>query len=162
MMKVRPSEIVHRNMRFVIIDRPTKANVHQYVAQLKKHNTSLVVRICEPTYEDTVFEKEGILVRELMFEDGEEPPVPVIKEWLRLVGEIFEAKPSSAVAVHCVAGLGRAPVLVAIALIDGGMRWDAAVEFIRRHRRGAINNRQLDFLEKYKGNSSNKKSCSIM
>ena len=31
MMKVGPSEIVHRNMRFVIIDRPTRSNVKQYI-----------------------------------------------------------------------------------------------------------------------------------
>ena len=161
MMKVGPSEIVHRNMRFVIIDRPTKANVQQYVQQLKKHNTSMVVRICEATYEDNVFEREGIIVKELMFEDGAEPPAPIIKDWLVLVKSMFSEQPQTAVAVHCVAGLGRAPVLVAIALIDGGMRFEDAVEFIRRHRKGAINARQLEFLERYKA-STNKKGCVIM
>lgn len=34
-------------------------------------------------------------------------------------------------AVHCVAGLGRAPVLVAIALIEAGMKYEDAVEMIR-------------------------------
>jgi len=159
MMKVGPSEISHRNMRFVIIDRPTKTNVHLYVENLKKHNTSMVVRICEPTYEDAAFESEGILVQELMFEDGAEPPAAVIKDWLVLIKKRFQDKPKTAVAVHCVAGLGRAPVLVAIALIDGGMRYEDAVEFIRRHRRGAINAKQLAFLESYK---SGKKGCVVM
>lgn len=161
MMKVGPSEIVHRNMRFVIIDRPTKSNVQQYVNQLKKHNTSLVVRVCEATYDDKCFENEGIVVREMMYEDGAEPSATIIKEWLVLVKKMFVDKPKTAVAVHCVAGLGRAPVLVAIALIDGGMRYEDAVEFIRRHRQGAINARQLAFLERYKA-SSNKKGCIIM
>jgi protein tyrosine phosphatase type IVA len=40
-------------------------------------------------------------------------------------------KPESAVAVHCVAGLGRAPVMVAIALIELGMKYEEAVETIR-------------------------------
>ncbi len=35
------------------------------------------------------------------------------------------------IAVHCVAGLGRAPVLVAIALIEAGMKYEDAVEMIR-------------------------------
>lgn len=35
------------------------------------------------------------------------------------------------IAVHCVAGLGRAPVLVAIALIEAGMKFEDAVEMIR-------------------------------
>ena len=47
-------------------------------------------------------------------------------------------------------GLGRAPVLVAVALIELGMKYEEAVEVIRTKRRGAINSRQLDFLAKYK------------
>ncbi len=55
------------------------------------------------------------------------------------------------IAVHCVAGLGRAPVLVAIALIEfAKMEPVDAATFIRKHRRGAINNIQLDWLERYK------------
>ena len=159
-MKIVPAEITYRNMRFVIIDRPSKSSVTQYVKDLQRLNTSLVVRVCEPTYEDSHFEREGILVHELMFEDGEQPPATVIKEWLRLTKKMFSDKPESAVAVHCVAGLGRAPVLVAIALIEGGMRYEDAVEFIRRQRKGAINMKQLEFLERYK--SGNKKGCAVM
>ena len=51
------------------------------------------------------------------------------------------------VAVHCVAGLGRAPVLVAIALIEDGMEPLDAVHEIRSKRKGAINARQLAYLE---------------
>lgn len=54
------------------------------------------------------------------------------------------------IAVHCVAGLGRAPVLVAISLIEAGMSPLDAVSFLRERRRGAINNKQLRFLENYR------------
>ena len=44
----------------------------------------------------------------------------------------------------------RAPVLVALALIESGMKYEDAVDFIRKRRRGAINSKQLEYLEKYK------------
>lgn len=43
-----------------------------------------------------------------------------------------------------------APVLVAIALIESGMSPLDSVAFIRQRRRGAINNRQLKYIENYR------------
>ncbi|KAL3772542.1 hypothetical protein ACHAWU_006740 [Discostella pseudostelligera] len=62
------------------------------------------------------------------------------------------------IAVHCVAGLGRAPVLVAIALMEYE-RMDAvdAVMRIRSLRRGAINETQLQYLEGYKCRTGRRK-----
>ena len=50
-----------------------------------------------------------------------------------LFSQRFGTDPSSCVAVHCVAGLGRAPVLVALALIELGMKYEDAVELIREY-----------------------------
>ncbi|KAI8337191.1 protein-tyrosine phosphatase-like protein [Chlamydoabsidia padenii] len=58
--------------------------------------------------------------------------------------------PRPTIAVHCVAGLGRAPVLVAIALIEMGMKPLDAIEYIRAKRRGAFNKPQIMFLDSYK------------
>ncbi|KAF9578474.1 Protein tyrosine phosphatase type IVA 1, partial [Lunasporangiospora selenospora] len=54
------------------------------------------------------------------------------------------------VAVHCVAGLGRAPILVAIAMIELGMANLDTVEFIRRRRRGCFNSNQIQYIDGYK------------
>ena len=62
------------------------------------------------------------------------PPSPqVISEWLELVRLQVRADPTSCVAVHCVAGLGRAPVLVALALMELGLKYEDAVELIRQY-----------------------------
>jgi hypothetical protein len=51
------------------------------------------------------------------------------------------------IAVHCVAGLGRAPLLVAIALMEfGGLSALDAIELIRSKRRGSLNSRQIRYL----------------
>lgn len=80
-----------------------------------------------------------------------------------------------AIAVHCVSGLGRAPVLVGIALMEAGMPWQDALFLIRTNRRGAFNEKQVEFLKSYKPtgklrklrflanlDSKERKSCAIM
>ena len=85
-----------------------------------------------------------------------------------LVDDVFDDNRRSkqenpCIAVHCVAGLGRAPVLVAIALIEYGMDAASAVTFIRDRRRGAINAAQLMYLESYKPiRRKQRKACCVM
>jgi len=148
-----PSEISFKDMRFLITDRPTDQTIANFIEELKKHNVKDVVRVCEPTYKVEELRKEGIDVTDLVFDDGTFPPGDIVDQWFDLLRRRFGADPSSCVAVHCVAGLGRAPVLVALALIELGMKYEDAVELIREKRRGAINSKQLAFLEKYRPKS---------
>lgn len=131
------------------MDAPTDTNLAAYVEQLKKFEVGVVVRACEPTYSSVPLKQNGIDVLELPFPDGDPPPNEVVDQWLDLVQKTFES-PGKTIAVHCVAGLGRAPVLVAIALIEKGMDPYDAIEFIRQKRRGAINSRQVTFLSQYR------------
>lgn len=148
-----PSEISYKDMRFLITDRPTDQTIANFIEELKKHNVLDVVRVCEPTYKVEELRKEGIEVTDLVFDDGTFPPSEVVDHWFDLLRRRFVKDPSSCVAVHCVAGLGRAPVLVALALIELGMKYEDAVELIREKRRGAINSKQLAYLEKYRPKS---------
>lgn len=162
-----PCEIQYKNMKFLITDRPTDQNIQHYISELKKHNVRDVVRVCEPTYKVEELKSEGIDVKDLAYDDGTSPPMEVVEEWFTLLKARFTENPESCVAVHCVAGLGRAPVLVALALIELGMKYEDAVELIREKRRGAINAKQLGFLEKYRPKSrlkmrnGHKNSCCI-
>lgn len=57
--------------------------------------------------------------------------------------------------------------MVAIALIEAGMNYLDAIEYIRHKRRGAINLKQLDFLSNYKSSNVLKlrkpsKNCRII
>uniref|UniRef100_A0A3P9DIU8 Protein tyrosine phosphatase 4A1 n=2 Tax=Haplochromini TaxID=319058 RepID=A0A3P9DIU8_9CICH len=84
------------------------------------------------------------------FDDGAPPSNQIVDDWLNLLKLKFREEPGCCIAVHCVAGLGRAPVLVALALIECGMKYEDAVQFIRQKRRGAFNSKQLIYLEKYR------------
>ncbi|CAN0604527.1 unnamed protein product, partial [Ectocarpus sp. 12 AP-2014] len=111
------------------MDAPKANNLHLYIRELKKQNVVCVVRVCEPTYPASEVEAAGIKLLEMEYDDGGAPPVEIINKWLDVVQTTFHNAPDSSgpngsegptIAVHCVAGLGRAPVLVAIALIEYG------------------------------------------
>ena len=150
----KPSLIEFGNVRFLIMDKPKESNLHLYLKECKKYNVTQIVRICEPCYDTKIVEEAGIKLHEMFYEDGRSPPNDIIQRWNALVSETFDNvksnEPKSCIALHCVAGLGRAPVLVAIALVEAGQDPGQAVTFIRERRRGAINAVQLQYLQSYK------------
>lgn len=187
--KPAPSEISLGPLRFLITDRPNDMSMPNYIEQLRAHNVRLVVRVCEPTYNTKPLQDAGINVVDMEFSDGSPPPAEIREKWLGLVKETFGGATATAtgkasaasgkeassgkgacIAVHCVAGLGRAPVMVALALMEAGQKYESAVEAIRERRRGAINQKQLSYLEKYKPalelkkllSSKADKDCAIM
>jgi len=152
-----PSLVEHKagsvDFRFLIFDAPTDSNLPQYIAEFKKFNVLHVVRVCAPTYSAATLESASIKVHDWSFADGASPPAEVLANWRALIKATFtegSADKRPAIGCHCVAGLGRAPVLVTIALIDAGMDNLAAIELVRSKRRGAINATQLRFLKDYK------------
>jgi len=152
----KPTLITTQSLRFLIMDAPRQSNLHLYIKECKRHHVTDIVRVCEPTYLGAELKNAGMTLHEMAYEDGQSPSEEVLTKWLALVDERFfsENKSSDAsatIAVHCVAGLGRAPVLVAIALMEfESMDAVEAVMMIRKNRRGAINEKQLQYLEGYK------------
>ncbi|XP_043923232.1 protein tyrosine phosphatase type IVA 3 isoform X2 [Protopterus annectens] len=125
MNRPAPVEVCYKNMRFLITHNPTNATLHTFTEDLKKYGATTVVRVCDVTYDKTELEKDGITVMDWPFDDGAPPPTHIVEDWLNLLKTKFCEDPGCCVAVHCVAGLGR-------------------------KRRGAINSKQLTYLEKYR------------
>jgi protein tyrosine phosphatase type 4A len=152
----KPTLIEVQKMKFLIMDAPRQSNLHLYIKEMRKHGVTAVVRVCEPTYQGAELQTAGISLHEMEYPDGHSPPNAIIDDWLQLVDKTFYTGSSGesnkvCIAVHCVAGLGRAPVMVALALIEfANIDPVEAVSMIRRHRRGAINEKQLLYLEEYK------------
>jgi protein tyrosine phosphatase type 4A len=147
----KPSLVERGNLRFLIIDCPTDSNLEAYIKEMKSNNVCDLVRATPSNYSKERVMGEGVRVHDLHFTDGEPPPEAIINGWLKICATAFggggKNTDKKAVAVHCVAGLGRAPVLVAITLIEDGMEPLDAVSLIRSKRRGAINAKQLNYLQ---------------
>ncbi|SAL98322.1 hypothetical protein [Absidia glauca] len=144
-------ECPHTQLRYLILDCPTESTLDFYLEEFKRYNVTDVVRCCQPTYQAQRLNDKGIQVLDLPFKDGGVPPPQVIQEWLELVentrkNQLNKEGGEQTIAVHCVAGLGRAPLLVAIALIEMGMKPLDAIEYIRSRRRGAFNKPQIMYL----------------
>jgi protein tyrosine phosphatase type 4A len=192
-----PSTLIpYGKMSFLIIDAPVDHSLPQYIAELRFHNVTHLVRACEATYSLALLLQAGIAVHDMSFPDGEAPPKRVVEEWLALVDEVFgtatppkprrassidslhcgwiltnarhveasgeAASPDVCVAVHCQAGLGRAPALVAIALMErGGVAPLDAIAYIRERRKGAFNAKQMAYLEAYSTLRKKPQKCRV-
>jgi len=149
--------------RFLISKVPNDTTIGEFKRILKENKVSIVIRACESSYDVESLENTGIQVLDFNFPDGSGPPKPILERWLKILHEMYiehaKENEGKTIALHCVAGLGRAPVMVGIALIEAGMAPADTVEFIRKRRKGALNATQLKYLLKYKKKSS--KDCII-
>uniref|UniRef100_A0A672GDI6 Protein tyrosine phosphatase 4A1 n=1 Tax=Salarias fasciatus TaxID=181472 RepID=A0A672GDI6_SALFA len=125
MNRPAPVEITYKNMRFLITHNPTNATLNKFIEELKKYGVTTVgPSVVRPPTTPPLVVKEGIQVLDWPFDDGAPPSNQIVDDWLNLLKLKFREEPGCCIAVHCVAGLGRAPVLVALALIECGMKYE--------------------------------------
>lgn len=178
MLPDHPTLVEHGPVRVLISASPSEQNLADYANLLRRYDVSHVVRTCEPTYSAEKLAALGFEMHEMPFADGESPSPNIISDWLSLLDKVCgladhtrnttvspfanqltsdsdvtsscdSDKPKATVAVHCARGLGRAPILAAIALVEAGLDPFEAVGSIRASRRGAMNGRQMAFVESY-------------
>ena len=97
-----------------------------YIRLLQEHKVSHLVCATDKLYNAEELEEKEIKVSELSFPDGSAPTQEIVEKWLNLVNKEFQANSDTCIGVHCVTGLGRAPVLVATALIELGMKYEVS------------------------------------
>jgi protein tyrosine phosphatase type 4A len=143
--------IEHNNTCFYISEAPSKSNLDIFIDQVKEHKIKHIVRLCDPTYDKKDFihdSKYDVEIHDWEFADGNEPPQDIIEKWKSLLKSTNEP-----ILIHCRAGLGRAPTIAAIGLIEQKMETYNAIKLIRDQRPGSINSKQLKFLINYKPTS---------
>jgi protein tyrosine phosphatase type 4A len=158
-------------LNFLILDAPAPSTMPTYIQQLQRHKVKHLVRVCDKTYRTDVLEMAKITPVAFPFDDGGKPPQTVVDQWLQLIDTEIEQRDAegkvSTIGIHCLAGLGRAPILVALALVEfADFQPLDAVGYIRERRNGAINEVQLKYIVKYvprwKKQSPFDVCCSVM
>lgn len=132
-------------MTFIVTSSPNPNNIKYYKDLFFKHNVTLIVRLCGNIYDAKEFINSGFDFVDLTIDDGSIPDEPMIKKWMDV------AKNHKIIAVHCVAGLGRAPMFVCLCLMKfNKFEGIDAITTIRKHIPKSLNTRQLNFLNNYK------------
>jgi protein tyrosine phosphatase type 4A len=135
-----------RKLNFLVCDSPTNLVVPLYAKTFKEHNVKKLMRMCAPTYDDNLF--TGICeIYDLSIADGDVPSDDLIKKFIEIINKTNDLE---AIGIHCTAGLGRAPLMVCIAIIIfGKVQCFVAIDLIRNKIKGSLNKKQIDFLIKF-------------
>lgn len=129
--------------KFYIGSTPNEHNLNTFIQKVKEHKIKHIVRLCDPSYDDNIF--NDVEIHDWQFKDGDIPTSDIIEKWKKLINQN-----NGPILVHCIAGLGRAPTLVAIGLIELKINPYESVSMIRKIRPCAINTKQLQFILSYK------------
>ena len=114
--------------------------MENYIRLLQDHRVSHLVCATDQLYRTEELTKSGVTVSELSFSDGSPPTQDIVEKWLCLVQNEFVTDPDTCIGVHCVTGLGRAPVLVATALIELGMKYEVGSQEEEKKESTGVNN----------------------
>lgn len=146
--------IEYKTKRFYISQAPSNDNIGEFISALKQHNIKHVIRLCKSTYDFRLVENEEIKFYDMEIPDGSVPSKQTIEQWNNIIENVCD---NDNILVHCIAGLGRSPLMITISLINEKMNPFDAVKLIRKQRPGSINSKQLEFLVNYKPYKSKKK-----
>ena len=142
-----------KTQSFYISQSPSNENINQFITSIKKNNIKHVIRLCKSTYDFTLIENEKIKFYDIEIPDGSVPNKEIIIKWNNIIDSINK---SESILVHCIAGLGRSPLMVAISLINENMDPYDVVNLIRKKNPKSFNSKQLNFLVNYKSNKKKK------
>lgn len=131
--------------KYIVTPSPESNFICDYKKLLIDNNINTIVRLCEKyesSYDDNFFTSSNINIIDIPLKDGNVPDSDTIKQWLNII-----ENQQYGIAVHCKAGLGRAPLFACIGLIKIGKIDDiGAIELVRKHIKGSLNSKQIYFL----------------
>jgi protein tyrosine phosphatase type 4A len=126
---------------FLITNSPTNQTIQEYIKILHNNNITVVIRLCEKTYDEDYLKQNNVDFIDMFIEDGLYPNDTDITNFFNICSKYQN------IAIHCKSGLGRAPLLVAIhQIIIEKKSTIEIISFIRDKIKGAFNTKQLNFI----------------
>lgn len=149
-----------KNIRYIIFNSPTEVN--DLLKLISKFNINIVFRLCEPLYD-----KNDVSIKfiDQDLPDGSFPSQEIINNFIFEIDNLLLSNKHITIGIHCKAGLGRAPLIMAIFMMnyDKKLKSYDVVTNIRNKIKGSINSKQINELKEYENNilSQNKCKCVI-
>jgi protein tyrosine phosphatase type 4A len=158
---IEPINISQCNFTYIITPSPNPNNISYYKDLFSKQGVTTIVRLCEKIYDANEFAKIDINVIDIPLQDGQVPDDEMIKKWINIIKNEIKNK-KNIIAVHCMSGLGRAPLFVGICMIVlNKVENMDAIAHLRKYIPYALNTKQLIFLCKFHTNDYYNKFCLI-
>jgi protein tyrosine phosphatase type 4A len=142
---------------FIISESPNNITITEYINILLKNSINIVICLSEDKkYDVNVFKNVNIDYLHFPIKDGTTPTDEQIKKLLKFLERY------NSIAFHCDAGLGRAPLMLAISFILlFNYKPANIIEKIRGKEKRALNTTQLTYLFAFKRNKYIDNGCII-
>jgi protein-tyrosine phosphatase len=132
-------------LKVIVGASPTNITLNQFNKFIIENKVTDVFCFNEIAYDSQKI-VDNINFHYMVFSDGSYPSNDLIKKFDKLLDKILK-KPNPCLIFHCVAGLGRAPIMLAYIMVS---RYkyspEDAIGIIRYRRKGSINSKQLSWL----------------
>lgn len=131
---------------------PNFFNIDKFILTLKKFKIKYLFACINLKFENYIISKvPDIKIYEVIYDDGTFPKNDIIVKWITKLNELVNEKKILNIGIICTHGLGRSPLLAAIALIEiFNFTPIESLHFIRKKIRGCFNKSQMYHLIKYK------------
>lgn len=150
--------LFNENQRnFIISETPTNINIETYIKILQRNNINLVINLTETiTYNNEYIKNKNIDYIHFPIKDGD----VLTDDKIFNLKNILERYNS--IAFHCVAGLGRAPLVCAISfLLLNDTHPIDIIEMIRKKEPNSFNTIQINYLYNFKRKKYLNEKCVI-